>query len=146
MLINSRRMALNPSLLRSSFELVTTREPNIVSRFYEIFFERYPQVKPLFKQGNAETQHKKLGAALGAVLEHLEDSQWLTEQLGAMGHRHDGYGVTDDMYPWVGECLIAAMQEAAGDEWTADMTVAWSDAYGAIVSLMTAREGKQATS
>lgn len=145
MLISSRRMALNPSLLRSSFELVTAREPNIVSRFYEIFFERYPQVKPLFKRGNAETQHQKLGAALGAVLEHLEDPNWLTEQLGAMGRRHDGYGVTDDMYPWVGECLIAAMQEAAGDEWTADMTVAWSDAYGAIVSLMTARGGKQAS-
>jgi hemoglobin-like flavoprotein len=44
-------MALNVDLLRSSFELVATANPQFVSRFYEILFERYPQTRPLFSPG-----------------------------------------------------------------------------------------------
>ena len=40
-------MALNAELLRSSLALVVEREPLITRRFYEILFERYPQVRPV---------------------------------------------------------------------------------------------------
>lgn len=129
-------MALNPELLRSSFALVIENNPALTTRFYELLFERYPQAKPLFTRNTPEVQQKMLGEALGAVLAHLEDASWLTTTLKGMGTQHEGYGVTREMYDWVGECLIAAMSEAAGDAWTGDMTEAWAEAYGAICSLM----------
>ena len=132
-------MALNVPLLRSSFQLVTKRDPDVVKHFYDVLFARYPQVRPLFKSANAATQHLKLGKALGDVLENIEDAGWLQRELGAMGRRHDGYGVTAEMYPWVGECLLAVMQDAAGEDWTPEIADAWTQAYGAIQSLMLAR-------
>lgn len=128
-------MALNVELLRSSFGLVVSREPQITARFYEIFFERYPQVVPMFGKTSGENQQKMLTEALVAVVDHLEDAPWLKANLRALGKRHDGYGVTPEMYNWVGECLLAAMAAAAGKDWSPEIEAAWTDAYGAIVHL-----------
>jgi hemoglobin-like flavoprotein len=84
-----------------------------------------------------------LTQALGAVLDHLEDAPWLETQLGAMGAKHVSYGVRDEMYGWVGESLLAALSEAAGDAWTPRIAKAWTDAFGAIAGLMIAGAERQ---
>ena len=132
-------MPLNVNLLRQSFEEVASANPKFVSRFYEILFERYPQSKPLFPVNGMARQEEMLTGALVAVLDHLEDAPWLTETLGALGAKHVGYGVTREMYDWVGASLLATLAEVAGSAWTTELNTAWSDAYGAIVSLMLAR-------
>lgn len=129
-------MALNVGLLRSSFEVVATANPNFVTRFYEILFERYPQAKPLFPVNGMVRQAEMLNGALVAVLDHLDDAPWLKQTLGALGTKHVGYGVTREMYDWVGASLLATLAEVAGSAWTPELNAAWAEAYGAIVSLM----------
>ena len=134
-------MPLNVSLLRQSFEVVATANPNFVSRFYEVLFERYPQTRALFPQNGMARQAEMLTGALVAVLDHLEDAPWLQDTLGALGEKHVGYGVTREMYDWVGASLLATLAEVAGPAWTPELLAAWTEAYGAIVSLMLARAG-----
>ena len=129
-------MSLNVELLRSSFELVTTRNPQLTKRFYEIFFSRYPQVKPMFGRNSQQQQESMLTNALVAVMDHLEDAPWLAQTLAGLGRKHNEYGVERVMYDWVGECLIATLQEVAGSDWNEQLEQAWVQAYGAIVSLM----------
>ena len=131
-------MSLDVALLRSSFELVVSRHPEPTARFYEIFFSRYPQVRPMFSRNAPKKQQEMLAGALAAVLDHLEDAPWLASTLGAMGRKHLDYGVRPEMYAWVGECLLATLAEIAGDDWTPPVAKAWTDAYGAITSLMLA--------
>ena len=132
-------MALNVSLLRESFEVVATANPKFISRFYEILFERYPQTKTMFTPGGAARQAEMLTGALVAVLDHLEDAPWLQNTLGALGAKHVDYGVTPQMYDWVGASLLATLAEVAGGAWTPELEAAWAEAYGAIASLMLAR-------
>jgi len=129
---------LNASLLRSSFELVVERSPHVVRRFYEIFFTRYPQVRPMFRTSadGLARQEKMLTDALVAVLDHVDDAPWLRQTLLGLGGKHVEYGVRDEMYAWVGECLLAALEEAAGDAWSPEIAGAWTEAYGAITGLM----------
>lgn len=134
-------MPLNVNLLRQSFEVVASANPKFVSRFYEILFERYPQSRQLFPQNGMARQAEMLTQALVAVLDHLEDVPWLQETLGALGAKHVGYGVTREMYDWVGASLLATLAEVAGPAWTPELQGAWGEAYGAIVSLMLARVG-----
>jgi len=134
-------MSLNVNLLRQSFEVVASANPKFVSRFYEILFERYPQSRPLFPQNGMARQAEMLTQALVAVLDHLEDAPWLQDTLGALGAKHVGYGVTREMYDWVGASLLATLAEVAGPAWTPELQGAWGEAYGAIVSLMLARAG-----
>jgi hemoglobin-like flavoprotein len=126
------------ALLRSSFALVIDRCPELIHRFYEILFQRYPQARPLFGRNPRNTQEKMLTEALVAVLNRLEDGEWFTRTLETLGEKHVAYGVTDEMYGWVGESLLAALAEAAGPEWTAAMNESWSAAYGAIATTMQA--------
>jgi len=125
-------MSLNVDLLRSSFELVVEREPQLTTRFYEIFFTRYPQVKPMFSRNAPAQQQKMLTETLVAVLDNLENAEWLQSNLKALGRKHVEYGVKDEMYPWVGECLVAAIAEVAGDDWTEETAASWAAAYGAL--------------
>jgi hemoglobin-like flavoprotein len=129
-------MSLNVPLLRKSFDLVVERQPQLTTRFYEILFSRYPQAQPLFSRNSRKAQAEMLQQALVSVIEHLEDASWLEETLGAMGRKHVDYGVTDEMYDWVGASLLATLAEVAGDDWTPELEQAWKEAYGAIASLM----------
>ena len=127
---------MNADLLRSSFELVVSRNPEPTLRFYEILFDRYPDAKSLFGRKSQEEQAKMLRDALVAVVDHLEDAPWLAETLKALGAKHVDYEVTPEMYPWVGECLLATLAEIAGDDWSPEIEAAWTEAYGAIQGLM----------
>jgi len=130
-------MSLNGELLRSSLALVVEREPVITRRFYEVLFERFPQVRPMFGRNAAVAQQQMLQGAIVAVVDHLDDATWLATTLGAMGRQHSvDYGVTSEMYPMVGESLLATLAEIAGADWTPDMEAAWAEAFGAISGLM----------
>ena len=127
---------MSVDLLRSSFDLVTAREPALISRFYDILFTRYPQAQRLFGRNARSAQEKMLAGALVAVLDHIEDAEWFASTLGALGEKHAGYGVTEEMYGWVGECLLAALAEAAGPHWSPELEAAWAGAYAAISGAM----------
>ena len=131
-------MPLNVPLLKSSFDLVVEREPIITVRFYEHLFENHPEVKPMFSRNKPEAQQKMLQGALVAVLDRIEDGEWLADTLGALGRKHVGYGVRDEMYDWVGHALLQTLAEIAGDDWNDDLHGAWADAFGAIRDLMLA--------
>ncbi len=129
-------MALKIELLRNSFETAVANEGIVTTRFYEVLFSRYPQVKRLFGRNAEKAQAQMLQESLIAVLEHVEDPEWMSSTLKAMGKKHVSYEVTPEMYPWVGECLIVALSEAVGPSWTDEHTEAWGEAYGAISGLM----------
>ena len=126
------------ALLRSSFALIVDRSPDLVHRFYDILFARYPQTRPLFGRNMRNVQERMLTEALVTVLDRLQDAEWFAHTLQALGERHARYGVTDEMYGWVGECLLAALAESAGADWTPAMSASWSEAYGAIAATMQA--------
>jgi hemoglobin-like flavoprotein len=129
-------MALDTDLLRNSFELVTEKEPELTHRFYDHLFERYPDVRPMFSRRSRDRQEQMLQDALVAVVDHLDDAPWLEGTLTALGAKHVEYGVTPEMYDWVGECLLLTLAEVAGEAWNDALHKAWSDAYGAIAGLM----------
>ncbi len=128
-------MSLDVAALQESFALVAQQETALAPRFYEILFERYPQVKPLFRR-SPEQQANMLTQALAAVVAHSDDTAWLVATLPPMGAKHVAYGVTEEMYDWVGECLICALDEICGAEMTPRVRGAWIEAYGAIAGLM----------
>jgi hemoglobin-like flavoprotein len=134
-------MALDVPLLRQSFELVLERNPTLTTRFYEILFERYPTTRALFRRNAKQVQEAMLAKALVAVMDHLEDAPWLEQTLGALGAKHVDYGVTPEMYDWVGDALLSTLAEVAGSDWTPALASNWGEAYGVIVSLMRKGEG-----
>jgi hemoglobin-like flavoprotein len=131
-------MALDIQMLRDSFEMVVARQPALVARFYDILFERYPQSRALFGRNSRPNQEKMLTGALVAVMDHLDDAPWFSSTLAALGAKHRDYGVTEVMYEWVGECLLATLAEVAGPDWTPALAAQWTEAYTTIAANMIA--------
>ena len=129
-------MGLNIELLESSFKLVAPQGDALVTRFYERLFEKYPVVKPLFKNASIREQKKKLLASLVLVIQNLRHPEKLTPVLQDMGARHVAYGAKPAYYDAVGENLLAVLGEFAGEAWTPEVSQAWTDAYAAIKTIM----------
>lgn len=122
-------------LLMESVSWAAAKEALITKRFYEILFARHPEVQPLFSRNARDAQAQMLQDAVVAAITHMEDATWLTTNIGAVGAKHVEYGVTDAMYPWVGEALVATMAEHCGSKWTAAHEAAWIRTWGALQSL-----------
>ena len=131
-------MAVDAQALRSSFGRALERQPDLTHVFYQDLFARHPAARPLFEHTDMALQEQMLAQALVAVMDHLEDASWLQSTLAGLGAKHVGYGVTNEMYGWVGESLIATLASANGQDWTAADTAGWQEAYGGIVTMMLA--------
>lgn len=128
---------MDTDLLTESLMLADAPDDGLTRRFYEILFERYPQVRPMFG-ADVGPQAAMLRTSVVAVLDHLDDEAWLTGTLGSLGAKHAAWGVTEPMYDAVAECMLAAMSELAGDAWTPAMAQAWTEALTAVAGLMLA--------
>jgi len=122
-------------LLETSLALVDTPDDGLTPRFYELLFERHPQVRPMFSE-DIGPQAKLLRSAIVSVVDHLDDPTWLIETLGELGSRQASWGVIARMYDAVTECMVAAMAEIGGSGWTEQMTDAWVEALDAVSGLM----------
>jgi hemoglobin-like flavoprotein len=126
---------MDAALLETSLALVDTPDDGLTTRFHALLFERYPSVRPIFREDIA-VHAKVLRSAIISVVDHLDDPIWLTETLGELGARHAGWGVMAQMYDAVTECMVAAMAERGGADWTPMMTDAWVEALDAVSGLM----------
>jgi methyl-accepting chemotaxis protein len=127
---------LNIELLESSFKALAPQGELLVERFYQVLFDKHPQVKPLFVNTDPKSQQKKLLAGLSLVIGNLRDPDTLSTALQKMGQRHQAYGALPEHYPAVANTLLEVMDELAGDLWTPQLKKAWEDALNAVVEIM----------
>jgi hemoglobin-like flavoprotein len=129
-------MGLQVGVLEESFRVIKPRADEFIEAFYNRLFTVYPEAKPLFAGVDMAVQRKKLLAALILVMQHLRNPAALGTALRELGGRHETYGVKPQHYPMVGNALLNTFAAFLDDQWTVEVEQAWTDAYGAIVSLM----------
>ena len=128
-------MSLNVELLESSFNLVAPKADELMDRFYGRLFNEHPELRPIFPDDMGD-QKKHLATSLATIVQNLRQPEKLTKYLEDLGLRHVQYKVKREHYPVVGQTLLAALAEVAGDAWNAELETAWTDAYGAIQSII----------
>ena len=125
-------------LLRDTLELTLATDDTFPTRFYERLFAAHPEVRALFHRSTPGAQNKLFAQKLTALIDHVDDPAWLDRELGTLAQNHARYGVTPEMYPWVGEALIDTLREACGDAWSAEAERAWRAAYASLVTAILA--------
>lgn len=129
-------MALNVGLIRASFEQAKPIADQVADKFYELLWSDYPEVKPLFDKVDMILQKKALIGALVYVVDHLEEPESLVTYLKVMGGRHLKYSVEEFHYEKIGATLIKTFAHFFGTNWTNQLNMAWTEAYGIISGLM----------
>jgi len=129
-------IGLEADILRDSFELLAPQAEQVVSRFYDELFLRFPAVKPMFANTSKAKQSKMLLASIKLVIANLDNPGKLVPALQEMGKRHKGYGAVPEHYGAVAETLLDVMKEFAGKAWTKKVHQAWSDALNLVAETM----------
>lgn len=109
---------------------------NFVDRFYRHFFERAPEVRPLFAGTRMPQQHELFLNQLAWTVRELRNLPSLLESLGGLGERHRVYGVQREHFPLAGAALIAALTETLGDDFNEEAQAAWTQAFQGLVAGM----------
>ena len=129
-------MDLNINALETSFDHIASRGDELMDVFYARLFAAAPGVKPLFAGTDLRRQKGMLLAALVLLRNSLRDLESVAPKLRDLGARHVQYGAQPEHYPVVGQVLIASMAEVAGDAWTVEYELAWTEAFGIVAGAM----------
>ncbi len=131
-------MSLDKHLLRQNLDLVVGFAPRTIEYFYRVLFERHPEARPLFHRRSLEEQQLLLFDALAWCVNHLDDWGELGRVLVPLGELHEEYGVTPEMYEWVGDALIDTLAHISGTVWDDELERSWREAYAILMNVMLA--------
>lgn len=127
---------LNVDILEQTFNAIAPKGGQLVARFYEELFKRYPQVQPMFANTSPEKQQGKLLGALKLVVDNLRNPDTLIKTVTELGLRHQDYGAEPIHYDAVISTFVDVLKEVAGSAWSEEAETAWFDALTIISNIM----------
>jgi hemoglobin-like flavoprotein len=90
------------------------REKNFIERFYEIFLDSHPEIRPMFAKTDFQKQRMALRRGISAAIAHAAGSSLSKSTMENMAHAHSRQGhapVRPDLYPYWVDSLIKAIEE-----------------------------------
>jgi hemoglobin-like flavoprotein len=127
---------LNVFLLTTSFAKIEDRSDEFASTFYQILFDKYPQVRHLFSETDMAKQKKKLIESLQLVIANVQNPEVFSSILKMLGKRHVGYGAVLTDYPLIGDALLQSLEKHLGNDWNDEVKQTWTLAYQVIADTM----------
>ncbi|BDS13561.1 NO-inducible flavohemoprotein [Aureispira anguillae] len=129
-------------IVKSTAPVLAAHGEQITTVFYKRMFKNHPELKDIFnmthqKQG---TQPKVLANAVYQYAQHIDRLEVLGAAVESIAQKHVSLAITPEMYPIVGENLLAAIGEVLGEAATPEIVEAWTEAYQALADILINRE------
>ena len=105
------------------------------SAFYQLLFERHPDLRALFPADMAH-QLEKFVTELEALAVCLPNLSAFEERARHLGDRHHAYGVRARHYPMVRDALLDALRDHLAPDFDADDRLAWARAFNLLTEMM----------
>ena len=106
----------------------------VAKLFYDKYLQRYPDVGRHFAQSDMTQQAIMLRMALAIVQEHYTHRHDAMEQyLRVIGVRHKLRGISPDLYADWRDCMLDALEEFHGDNWSNTLEEQWAAAINLAV-------------
>lgn len=112
------------------------RKGGFINRFYDIFLESHPDIRPMFERTDWNTQRMALRRGISMAISHAEGTGLVRRGVDEMARVHARTGrcpVRPGLYPhWV-ESLVAAIAEY-DDQATPALLQRWREAMGVVIA------------
>ena len=129
-------------LLAESWNAVSGRREEIARAFYEVLFDRHPELRSLFARTNMRAQYEKFALMVDEIVQLRTEPRRFVKSAVLLGQRHAAYGVSRDHYAPAGAALIEVLAAALGSAFTPAVREAWTEGYLLMSSIMSrAAEG-----
>jgi hemoglobin-like flavoprotein len=123
------------ALVRQGFAHIAPDAERIGLAFYTRLFAADPALRMLFR-ADMRIQVGHLMTALTMVVRSLDNLAPILDRIQALGHRHASYGVEARHFATVGGALLATLEDALAEAFTAEMKGAWVSAYTTLADAM----------
>ena len=124
------------ALVKTTWAMVVPIADVAATLFYERLFALDSSLRPMFDQTDMKEQRRKLLAALGTVVNGLDNLEPLIPVLENLGRSHSRYCVKDGHYETVGAALMWTLEQGLGEACTPAVKAAWTRAYGTVANVM----------
>jgi nitric oxide dioxygenase len=123
------------TLVQSSFRKIVPIAEQAAALFYARLFELNPALRGMFR-GDMHEQGRKLMSMIGMAVASLGQLETLAPAIRALGVRHRNYGAFDEHYASVGAALLWTLQKGLGDDFTPEVSAAWTTTYSLLATTM----------
>lgn len=123
--------------IRQSVNEVMNSKELLGASFYEVFFERHPEVQQYFEGIDMRRQTLVLTMALMLVERYYITSFIATERfLQYLGTQHKARSIPRELYPdWIA-AMLATLERFHGTHWSEDLARQWREALEKAVEKM----------
>ena len=123
-------------LLAESWNAVAGRREEIARTFYQVLFDRHPELRSLFTRVDMRAQYEKFAGMVDEIVRLRAAPREFVKSAVLLGQRHAAYGVTRDQYAPAGAVLLEVLASALGPAFTPAVREAWSEGYLLTSSIM----------
>lgn len=129
-------------IVKSTAPVLAEHGEAITQAFYKRLFIRHPEMKNIFNMTHQKTgsQPKVLANAIFMYAQYIDQLEVLGSAVESIAQKHVSLAITPEMYPIVGENLLAGISEVLGEAATPEIIAAWAEAYGALANILIGRE------
>jgi len=130
------------ALVKATVPALAAHGQAITRTMYRRLFVR-EDIRALFNQanqGDGGAQVNALATAILAYAQNIENLGALTPVVERIAHKHVGYHILPEHYPFVAEALLGAIAEVLGEAATPDIIRAWGEAYWFLAEILKGRE------
>lgn len=126
-----------PLTIHDSVVRIMSSQQVFGDAFYEVFFQRCPEVKPFFSASKMERQALLLTMAVSLIEEYYSHGYPATEKyIKYLGTQHQDRAIPRELYPKWRDAMIETLQRFFGDEWTAELATEWTNAIDRTAQVM----------
>ena len=130
--------------LQQSLERILKRDSVMADLFYEIFLDRYPEVRKYFVGIDLKQQGLVLQMALLTVSVYAEHHYPSAEEyLKFLGHKHQLRNIPANLLPDFRDCLLETLERFHGNDWSPELRLEWRRALDEAIDAMRRGYGEE---
>ncbi len=135
--------SFDAALVRDSYKKVLEREHHLARLFYEKLFAKHPELQSFFSATPAVRAHqeKMFAMMLVAIMDRIDDSPWIDQEMAQLGAKHRRFQLTDANYHDFGVAFLETIAHVAGADFTHDVERAWRGAWDMLTAAMKKAHG-----
>ena len=125
------------NVVRATAPVLEKEGIHISTRFYDLLFERNPELRHVFNQSNQKrgTQQRALAETVFHYAANIDELEKLGPAVRRIANKHASLSVEPAHYPIVGTCLLQAIQDHLGLPDGHEILVSWAEAYEFLAAL-----------
>ena len=130
------------ALVKATVPAIAAHGPAITKTMYRRLFE-HEDIRALFNhsnQGDNGAQVHALAAAILAYARNIDNLGALVPVVERIAHKHVGYHILPEHYPFVADALLGAISEVLGDAASPEIIKAWGEGYWFLADILKGRE------